>query len=244
MSAVDKVLKLIKDKEVQFVSLQFTDMFGTLQNFTVPASQVSADLFEDGADVDVLTSDQAEAWRRLSPLERHGLALPHEDVLGLRHEGRGDRRREDRQASLTRRVDAGGAGQQGAVAAGVFELRSDEAEGVFGGTREVFALDRLAEHPYVLQVLDRALGETLGRVAQEADLRAIRDAVDCLEGRQRLHVDQRQRLLAAGGVARGVGGGAARGGAPRWGKSVSATWPDHRRHRGPNPSHKPVQSQR
>ncbi len=47
MSAAD-VLALIKDKDVKFVDLRFTDTKGKEQHVTVPSSQVDDDFFEDG----------------------------------------------------------------------------------------------------------------------------------------------------------------------------------------------------
>ncbi|MCP5151446.1 MAG: glutamate--ammonia ligase [Ectothiorhodospiraceae bacterium] len=47
MSA-DDVMKLIKDKEVKFVDLRFTDFRGKEQHLTIPTGQVDADMFENG----------------------------------------------------------------------------------------------------------------------------------------------------------------------------------------------------
>jgi glutamine synthetase len=47
MSAAD-VLALIKDKDVKFVDLRFTDTKGKEQHVTVPTSKVDEDFFEDG----------------------------------------------------------------------------------------------------------------------------------------------------------------------------------------------------
>ena len=46
--SVDSVLKTIKDEEVQFVDLRFTDTKGKEQHVTVPARVVDEDFFEDG----------------------------------------------------------------------------------------------------------------------------------------------------------------------------------------------------
>ena len=46
--AGEEVLKMIADKEVKFVDLRFTDTRGKEQHVTMPASQVDADMFEDG----------------------------------------------------------------------------------------------------------------------------------------------------------------------------------------------------
>ncbi len=47
MSA-SNVLKFIKDKEVEFVDLRFTDPRGKLQHLTMDASVVDEDLLGDG----------------------------------------------------------------------------------------------------------------------------------------------------------------------------------------------------
>jgi glutamine synthetase len=44
----DDVLKLIKDKDIRFVDLRFTDTKGKEQHVTVPAATVEDDFFEDG----------------------------------------------------------------------------------------------------------------------------------------------------------------------------------------------------
>ncbi len=44
----DQVLKLMKDNDVKFVDLRFTDTRGKEQHVTMPASVVDEDLFEDG----------------------------------------------------------------------------------------------------------------------------------------------------------------------------------------------------
>ena len=44
----DEVLDLIRDKEVKFVDLRFTDTRGKEMHMTVPATMVEAEFFEDG----------------------------------------------------------------------------------------------------------------------------------------------------------------------------------------------------
>ncbi len=46
------VLKVIKDQDIQFVDFRFIDMPGIWQHFTVPISEVSEDIFEDGLGFD------------------------------------------------------------------------------------------------------------------------------------------------------------------------------------------------
>ena len=51
MSTKD-VLKFIKDKEVEFVDLRFTDPRGKLQHLTMDASVVDEDMLNDGVFFD------------------------------------------------------------------------------------------------------------------------------------------------------------------------------------------------
>jgi len=46
------VLKLAKDNKVEAVDLKFLDLFGIWQHFTVPASELSEDLFDEGSGFD------------------------------------------------------------------------------------------------------------------------------------------------------------------------------------------------
>ena len=48
MASPADVLKMIKDKEVKFVDLRFTDTRGKEQHVTVPAKQFNNDKFESG----------------------------------------------------------------------------------------------------------------------------------------------------------------------------------------------------
>ena len=48
MSAAKDVMKLMKDKEVKFVDLRFTDTRGKEQHVSLPASIVDEDIFTDG----------------------------------------------------------------------------------------------------------------------------------------------------------------------------------------------------
>ena len=48
MSAVAKALKLIKDEEVEYVDIRFTDPKGKLQHVTLVSDLVDEDFFEEG----------------------------------------------------------------------------------------------------------------------------------------------------------------------------------------------------
>ncbi len=47
-----KVLEMAKSQGVQIVDLRFTDLFGMWQHFSLPATQLSTDLFEEGIGFD------------------------------------------------------------------------------------------------------------------------------------------------------------------------------------------------
>ena len=44
----ERTLNLIKDNDVRWVDLRFTDTKGKEQHVTIPASEVDEDTFEDG----------------------------------------------------------------------------------------------------------------------------------------------------------------------------------------------------
>ena len=47
-----KVIEMMKAKAVQIVDLRFTDLFGMWQHFSIPATELSNDLFEEGIGFD------------------------------------------------------------------------------------------------------------------------------------------------------------------------------------------------
>lgn len=62
MSAIDDVLALAKDNGVKWVDVQFGDMFGTVQHFTVPVERLDADLFEEGLAFD---GSSVRGWKSI-----------------------------------------------------------------------------------------------------------------------------------------------------------------------------------
>ena len=46
--SIEAIAEMIKDKEIKFVDLRFTDTLGKEQHITIPASAVDEDFFEDG----------------------------------------------------------------------------------------------------------------------------------------------------------------------------------------------------
>ena len=55
----DDVLKLIKEKEVKFVDLRFTDTRGKEQHVSVPVRYFNKEKFEQGHEIPLVV------WRRL-----------------------------------------------------------------------------------------------------------------------------------------------------------------------------------
>ena len=47
-SSADEVLKFIKDEDVKFVDIRFTDLPGVQQHFNIPASTVDEEFFTVG----------------------------------------------------------------------------------------------------------------------------------------------------------------------------------------------------
>ena len=78
MSA-DDVLKTIKEKEVRFVDLRFTDTIGKEQHVSLPVAAVDGDLFEDGIGINKLTSPD--------PAPPNGGAVFHDTAVWLKPAG-------------------------------------------------------------------------------------------------------------------------------------------------------------
>jgi len=51
-SDVDKVFKLIKDRDIKIIDLKFTDMIGQIQHFSLTTAQFDEETFEDGVGFD------------------------------------------------------------------------------------------------------------------------------------------------------------------------------------------------
>ncbi|MFA6596631.1 MAG: type I glutamate--ammonia ligase [Ignavibacteriaceae bacterium] len=76
MSAIDKVLKYIKEKKIQFVDLKFMDMPGQWQHITFPVSQFNAGSFEDGFGFD---GSSIRGWKAIN--ESDMLIIPDPNTL-------------------------------------------------------------------------------------------------------------------------------------------------------------------
>ena len=66
-----EVLNLAKDLKVKMVDLKFTDLPGTWQHFSVPTSELSEDVFEDGFGFD---GSSIRGWRAIN--ESDMLTIP------------------------------------------------------------------------------------------------------------------------------------------------------------------------
>jgi glutamine synthetase len=79
MIAAD-VLDLIKDKEVKFIDLRFTDSKGKEQHVTVPAHAVSEDLFEDGKMFD---GSSIAGWKGINESDMILMPDPESAVIDV-----------------------------------------------------------------------------------------------------------------------------------------------------------------
>jgi glutamine synthetase len=77
MSAGD-VLALIKDKDVKFVDLRFTDTKGKQQHVTLPSAQADEDLFEDGKMFD---GSSIAGWKSIN--ESDMILMPDPESAAL-----------------------------------------------------------------------------------------------------------------------------------------------------------------
>ena len=68
MTTANDLLKTIKDDEVEYLDLRFTDPRGKMQHVTLHHSQVNDDLFADGAMFD---GSSIAGWKDISQV-RHG----------------------------------------------------------------------------------------------------------------------------------------------------------------------------
>ena len=76
MSAIDRVLKYIKDNKIQFVDLKFMDMPGQGQHITFPVTQFNAGSFEDGFGFD---GSSIRGWKAIN--ESDMLIIPDPNTL-------------------------------------------------------------------------------------------------------------------------------------------------------------------
>ena len=71
---VREALEFAKKNRVQVVDLKFVDLIGTWQHFTIPASELTEDLFKDGSGLD---GSSIRGWKpcgqRVGSLPRRAL---------------------------------------------------------------------------------------------------------------------------------------------------------------------------
>ena len=85
MSTGADVLKLIKEKEVKYVDLRFTDTRGKEQHVTVPRASVDDDFFEDGKMFD---GSSIAGWKGIN--ESDMILMPDPSTAVARPVLRGD----------------------------------------------------------------------------------------------------------------------------------------------------------
>lgn len=77
-SSIDKVMKFIKENNIEFVDLKFMDFPGQWQHFTVPISEFSESSFEDGFGFD---GSSIRGWKAIN--ESDMLIIPDPNTLFL-----------------------------------------------------------------------------------------------------------------------------------------------------------------
>ena len=75
----EQTLKLIKENDVKWVDLRFTDTKGKEQHLTIPSSEVGVDFFEDGKMFD---GSSIAGWKAINASDM--LLMPDDKQLGAR----------------------------------------------------------------------------------------------------------------------------------------------------------------
>lgn len=76
MSSIQKILSYVKDNDIRFVDFKFMDFPGQWQHFTVPASQLDEDAFEDGFGFD---GSSIRGWKKIN--ESDMLIIPDPETM-------------------------------------------------------------------------------------------------------------------------------------------------------------------
>ena len=76
--SVAKVLKLIEEKDVQFIDFRFTDSRGKEQHVSVPASVVDGDVFEEGKMFD---GSSIAGWKGINESDMILMPEPESAVI-------------------------------------------------------------------------------------------------------------------------------------------------------------------
>ena len=65
----EDILRIVKEEDIEFIRLQFTDIFGQLKNVAITASQVEKamdnKIMFDGSSIEMLREDRAFSPTRL-----------------------------------------------------------------------------------------------------------------------------------------------------------------------------------
>lgn len=78
MASVDSVLKLIKDNEVEFIDLRFTDTHGKEQHVSIPSHQVDKEFFKEGKMFD---GSSIEGWKSINESDMVLMPDPEDALL-------------------------------------------------------------------------------------------------------------------------------------------------------------------
>jgi len=73
-----EVLKLVKEKDVQVIDLKFGDFPGTWQHFSIPVSQATPDIFDEGLGFD---GSSIRGWQAIHASDM--LVVPDPDTAVL-----------------------------------------------------------------------------------------------------------------------------------------------------------------
>ena len=71
--SIESALQLAREHDVKYVDIMFGDMFGTLQHFTVPASRLDSDLFEEGLAFD---GSSVRGWKSIDKSDMNIKPVP------------------------------------------------------------------------------------------------------------------------------------------------------------------------
>jgi glutamine synthetase len=145
MTTAKDVLKMIKDKDVKFVDLRFTDPRGKMQHVTFDKSLVDEDLFAEGLMFD---GSSIAGWKAINESDMKLMpdpAPPHRPVL--RADDAGDLLRRARAAPASPTARSAHDRQEGR---GLSEADRHRRHAIFGPEAEFFVFDdvRFSADPY------------------------------------------------------------------------------------------------
>ena len=71
--SIESAIQLAREHDVKYVDIMFGDMFGTLQHFTVPATRLDAELFEEGLAFD---GSSVRGWKSIDKSDMNIKPVP------------------------------------------------------------------------------------------------------------------------------------------------------------------------